>query len=177
MNLAKVLMIFLLACNSYEAKLMFLILFERILRMLRCMLHVEINIAFTNFGWPCMMILSLFMCNFYIVLLFPLWTLPSLNLFMLRLDHKLCAFNLVIHCWLRRHLLLHHSSQSILTSHALLDFLISLALTVIIGIVNVKGTLLRSVGLREYLMHPQQQLPILKMVPSPAAPSLVAPFG
>ena len=67
--------------------------------MLRCMLHVEINIAFTNFLWPCVTILSLFMCNFYIVLLFPLWTLPSSNLSMPRLDRRLCPLNLVTQCW------------------------------------------------------------------------------
>jgi hypothetical protein len=40
---------FLPTCNFYGAKLMFLTLFGRILLMLRCMLHTEINIAFTNF--------------------------------------------------------------------------------------------------------------------------------
>jgi hypothetical protein len=84
--------------------------------------------------------------------LFPLWTLPSLNLSMPRLDRRLCAFNPVIQCWLPHLLVLPRCSESIMTGQALLNSLLSLTITII---VDVEGILLTSVGVREDLMHPQ----------------------
>jgi hypothetical protein len=45
----KLLMISLLACNSYGTNLLFLILLGRIVHMLRCMLNEGINITFYQF--------------------------------------------------------------------------------------------------------------------------------
>jgi hypothetical protein len=51
-----------------------------------------------------------------------------------------------------------------MTGQILLDSLLSLEITIIVAIVDVKGTLLTNVGVREDLMHQQQQLLILRVV-------------
>jgi hypothetical protein len=87
--------------------------------------------------------------------LFPLWTLPSLNLSIPRLDRRLCALSLVIQCWLPHLLVLPRCSESIMTGQALLDSLLSLTIKITVVIVDVEGILLTSVGVKEDLMHPQ----------------------
>jgi hypothetical protein len=51
-----------------------------------------------------------------------------------------------------------------MTGQILLDSLLSLEITITVAIVDVKGTLLTNVGVREDLMHQQQQLLILRVV-------------
>ena len=68
-----------------------------------------------------------------------------------------------------------------MTGLILLDSLLSLEITITVAIVDVEGTLLTSVGIREDLLHQQQQLLILRVsspsASSPTAPSSVASFG
>jgi hypothetical protein len=51
-----------------------------------------------------------------------------------------------------------------MTGQILIDSLLSLEITITVAIVDVKGTLLTNVGVREDLMHQQQQLLILRVV-------------
>ena len=74
-------------------------------------------------------------------------------------------------------LVLRHYNESIMTGQALLDSLLSLAITIIVTIVDIKGTILTSIGIREDLMHSQQQLLILRVVHLQLLPLQLLPLA
>ena len=64
-----------------------------------------------------------------------------------------------------------------MTGLILLDSLLSLEITITIAIVDVEGTLLTSVGVREDLLHQQQQLLILRVVHLQLLPLQLLPLA